>query len=170
MKWLEAPCFVLPVVRPCSSSCVPAVCQLLCLLQQPAQCWNVPIQTVYSHSVTCSSCSLGERSSQGWPVSVGWPTTRRGATSWFWFLIYLCVALCLILIGKWKQMSHFPFFEKWKSIEINSLSMRQIWGAHQWNGETRQTGTSRCFGQVNRNAFKENGFIFSKEGRKELTS
>lgn len=44
-----------------TSSCVPAVCQLLCLLQQPAQCWNVPMQALYSHSLKSSSCSQTER-------------------------------------------------------------------------------------------------------------
>lgn len=98
--------FSFSAARPCGSSCVPAACQLLCLLQQPAQCWNVPIQAVYSHSVTCSSCSLGQRSSHGGPLGVRCffllCTNNEERRNFLVLLsaMFTCVALCLMLLGK----------------------------------------------------------------------
>lgn len=111
MKWLGASCFVLPVVRPCGSSCVPAVCQLLSLLQQPAQCWNVPIQALYSHSVTCSSCSLGQRSRRAtwcemflYSLYRQWREEKLRSYG-FWYF-HLCWNY---LENESRYRSHFPF-------------------------------------------------------------
>lgn len=66
-------------------ACLHAACQLLCLLQQPSQCWNVPIQALYSHSLSDIPLMLTGRDEQPGkgPVDV------RGIVFCFFFLFFL---------------------------------------------------------------------------------